>query len=381
MWLSLLASCAVAPEMPTAVATRGDLVVRLEVDGELKARRSVEVVNPLEGWSEIDFLVDEGERVEAGDVVLRFKTEDLLKELEEARSERDVAQTRVEQAQARLALQLGEARAKVVQAELDRKLAEFRQTDSLTVPRVDRAQARIAADQARITTEAADTHLAKVAADAGAEIEVLQLEVLRQERAIDKLEDKLARAEIVAPGPGVVLVLERWDGKYRVGTEVYQGASVLQLPDLGSLDVVSWVHEVDAPAVALGQQAQVTLDADPTQIVDAEVVEVAPIVVPHGDEGTKHLQVLLRLDESRPSMKPGMTTSVELVVGAHSDVVLVPSEAVFVDASGPLVRTADGAAVPVVVLGEDDEQAAVDGVDEGDAVLLVDPATWTGASP
>lgn len=377
MWLWLLASCSAPLDLPTAVATQGDLEVRIEIEGELAARHTVDIVNPIEGWSELDFLVEEGARVEPGDVVLRFKTEELAKELEEAEAKRDVALTQVEQAEARLRLQLGEARARIVQADLDRQMAEFRQTDSETVPRVERARAEIEAAQARLTTEEADTLLAKVEADARAEIEVLQLEVVRKERAIERLRDRLGQSEVVAPSPGVVLILERWGREtYRVGHEVYQGSTILQLPDLSELDVEAWVHEVDAPKVGLGQQARVTLDAVPGTVVDAEVIEVAPLVVPRGEEQVKHLGVKLALSETSERMKPGMTAQIDLLVDAVEQGVLLPHEAVFAGADGAFVQRPDGTRLPVVVVAEGKEAVAVEGIEAGIRVVTIDAEAW-----
>jgi multidrug efflux pump subunit AcrA (membrane-fusion protein) len=375
MFAWLLASCvSLTPgpvDGPTAEASRGDLVVHVEVEGELAARRSVEVSNPVEGWSEIDFLVDDGARVQAGDLLVRMKTEEVERDLTQASAERDVALTRVEQARARLALQLGEARAAIVTARLDAELAEARQTESETVPLVERVRARIEAQRARLTTDDADLRLAKVEADALAEIEVLELQVMQAEAKMERLQARIEQSEILAPSPGVVLMGKRWGREtYRVGHEVYQGAVLLQLPDLSELDVRAWVHEVDAPSIALGQRAEVALDAVDGVVTGAEVAAVAPLVVPRGEEGVKHLEVTLRLDETTPQMKPGMTVSVDLVVAELSDVVRVPIESVFQGVDGALVRRPDGTELPVVVRAEGDELAAVEGIEAGEVVLL-----------
>jgi len=370
MWLSLLLSCAGSPMRPTATSELGDLQVHLEVSGELEARKSVDIVNPLEGWSELDFVVEEGTRVEAGDVVLRFKTEETLKQLEEAKASRDVALTRVEQAEARLQLQLGEAEAKIVLAELDEQMAAFRQSDSETVPRVERAQARIAAEQARIVTSEADTHVAKIVQDARAEIEVLQLEVVRAERQVAKLQERIDDSEVEAPAPGVVLVGKRWGREtFRAGHDVYQGATILQLPNLEHLDVKAWVHETDAPKIAVGQQAEVTLDANPDTVIDGVISSVAPIVVPRGEQGIKQLGVELTLSETTEQMKPGMTVSVDLVVQELEGAVLLPAAAVAADRDGTFVRSGRER-IPVTVLAESDEQVAVEGLSDGVTVEL-----------
>ncbi|MEZ4320532.1 MAG: efflux RND transporter periplasmic adaptor subunit [Myxococcota bacterium] len=376
LWLALW-SCAPSSDVPTVRAERGDLDVHLEFKGELEARDSVKIVNPIDGWSEIEFIIDDGTRVKAGDEVVRFTTEELQKNLVEARARLDVAHTRRDQARAKLQLSLGEARARVVQAELDAELAALSQTDSLTVPRVDREQSVVEALRAGITTGSASTRLEQVELDAKAEIQLLEIDALLAERKIASLEKILADSVLTAPSDGLALLQKRWGREtFRVGHEVYTGSTLIELPDIETLDVVAWVHEVDSPLVRVGQRATITMDAHPDTQVAATVTQVAPLVVPRGDHGVKHLRVELEPDATTEKMKPGLTLQVDVVVNEVRDAVLLPKEAVFTGLSGAFVYGADGEPLPVTVLAEDKTTLAVDGLESGTYVLTFDPAAW-----
>jgi len=375
----LLLSCSTTEPIPSARAERGDLDVHLEFKGEFKAKNSVEITNPLAGWSEIEFIIDDGASVKQGDEVLRFTTEELSKELVEARAKLEVARTKVEQARARLQIALGNARATIVQAELDAELARFRQTDSLTVPRVERERSIIEAQLAEITTKSADTKLSKIELEARANIQLLELEAVLAEQKIERLEEKLARATVVAPSDGVVMVEKRWGTEpYRVGHDVYQGSTVIRLPEVSALDVTAWIHEVDSPGVHVGQEAMVTMDAHPDTHVPAVIREVAPVVVPRGEFKIMQLKVKLDLSTTTETMKPGMTVELDLVTERVEDVVLVPTEAVFKGAQGAVVYRNGWSAEPiaVAVLAEHDGMVAVEGIEEGDEVYTFDPVAW-----
>ena len=375
--LYLLAlACAPSGGPPTVVARRGDLDVHVTFEGELEAVRSSQVFSRMEGWNELTQLAEEGSRVAEGDELFRLKVEHLEKEKVEIQADLEGAQTRVEQARARLAIKLGQARAKLLEAPLDAELAALRTTDSLTVPRVERERARIESDKARMTIESAGNEQQRLEMEAAAEIQILQLEAELQRARLREVEDQLGHGVVHAPHAGFVIVNERWDGKLKVGTEVPLDFAVITLPDLAELKVVGWVHEVDAPAVRVEQPATMHLDAQRDALLTGSITEVAQLAVPRGDHGEKHLRVELDLERTLPSMKPGMTVDVDLVVRTVREGVLLPSEAVFPGTSGPIVHLPDGSAIQVEVLADDGEQVAVKGVSPGDEVFVFDPRAW-----
>lgn len=371
----LLYACAPQEPLPTALAERGDLQVFLDVKGELEAAKTVSIINPLRGWPEIAFIADEGTRVKAGDLVVELDVEDRKKRLVELESQLAVSRTRIEQARARLSMKLGDARTRVLLAELDAELAELRQTDSLTVPRIEREQTRIEAQRAELTLGGAAGERRRVELDAAAEIELLELEATKADLSVRSLKRQIEAARLVAPEDGLVLIEERWDGKYKVGTEVPNSSTIVSLPDVENLKVVGWVHEVDSPKVALGQRGQVHMDAHPDAKVTGTVESLATLAIKRGDHGERYLRTELSLSQTLEQMKPGMTVETRLLVDEVEDGVLVPSASVFVDAEGPFVWAGDDR-IRIDVLADDGDRAAVDGLDAGTSVATFSPEAW-----
>ncbi len=377
MILSILLACMSGTEVESFQAVRGDLELRLKFKGELEAKDSSElVVPPLDGRPEIEWIVEDGTRVEAGDKVVQFDTEEMEKQLQTAKSNLDIANTKIEQHAARLALSMGGARQAVVVAELDQELAEMRQTDSETVPLVDREAGRVAYTKALMATESAGTKLERVQLDAQTELQLLELEAGKRERQMERVQEQIEKSTMVAPTAGLVVIGSNWEGKYEIGSHVWGGEVVVRLPDLSDMQVVAWVHEVDSPKVEVGQKATLTMDAHPGAPAEATIKKVADLAVERGENRIKHVRVVLEVAETTPKMKPGMTVAVDLEVERHPDVVQVPVAAI-VDRGAQTVVWTQGlfgwSEVPVAILGRSGDRVAVEGIDAGTTVALGDP--------
>lgn len=378
----LFVACIPEAPVPTAVVTRADVQVELSFQGELEAEKSVDLVVPrVSRRPEITFMAPHGDPVEAGQEVVRFDTEEAEKKLRELRAQRAVTLTRIASEQAKLGTKRDDAARSVTRAQLDAASAERRTTDSEAVPRVDREQARIDAQKAGIDIRIAENLQDRTDLDANTQVRLLQLEVDDIDEDIARYTERVEKATLRAPGPGLLLHAEhRWsEERLKVGDELWPGATVVHIPDLSTLKVRAWAHEVDAPRIQVGQVGKIVLDAVPDQPTAGEVTHVADLAHPRGDTGAKHVEVQLELDDSRPAMKPGMTVEVQLQVAHHRDAVSLPLEAVFWDDQGSYAWVSGLTGferVPLVVHDDDGERAVVDGIEVGVQVATFDPAAW-----
>ena len=378
MILCILISCLSGTgDVETATSTRGDLEVQLDFKGEFEARHSADLVMPsLPGHPKIEWIIEEGTRVQEGDKLVQFDVEQMLKERQKAQSNLDIARTKIEQQEARLTLDLGAAEQAVVVAELDEELAGLRQTDSETVALVDREVEKTAFIKAQMATDAAGTSLQRVQLDADIELQLLRLEADDRQWKVERYDQMIAMATMTAPSGGLVVIGKNWEGKYEAGSQVWAGSVILSLPDLSEMQVVAWVHEVDSPRVAVGQMASITMDAHPNDPAIAKVIKIADLAVERGEHRIKHMRVVLEMDETAPRMKPGMTVGVELRVQKLEDTVLIPRGAIGSQGGDTVVWTSGlggWSAAPVSILGRSDDQVAVEGIDAGETVSLGDP--------
>jgi len=364
-------------EVETAVSEKRAFDIRLDFKGELKARLAHEIVMPpVDGRPKIEWIIEDGSRVEAGDALVRLDVEDLQKQLLKAQSALAVAQTRLDQQAARQRLAVGAAEQGLALAALDAELAELRVTDSETVPLVQREQGKVAAAKAHMATDDARTGLERVRLDNLTEVQLLELESEKMQRQVTRIEDMIEASTLTAPGPGLVVIGEDWEGKYEAGSTAWPGAILLELPDLAEMEVVGWVHEVDSPQLALEQRATIVMDAHPSEPSEGTVVRIGDLAVPRGESRIKHLRVVLELDETTDKMKPGMTVGLDLAVDTLEDVVVVPATAVRrsgVDQMVHVRRWGGWEEVPIEVLGRHEDLVAVSGVEGGEVWALEMP--------
>lgn len=383
--IMLLAGCfgGNGGEIPTTTVRQGEFDVKLAIPGELKAEKSVTISAPeLDGQVKVTWIIEEGERVKEGDRLLEFDRSELEQALEKAANDYEVARTKIEQGRAKLAIKVADLQNEVVSAKLGLQRAEMRITDSETVPRVERENAKIDVEESTIAVGRSETAVDSARLEGLAEIELLRLDAVQSERRMKKAQELLEDAVIKAPSPGLVILLETWKGGSRgpvaAGDSIWAGNSILELPDLSTMEVEAWLHEVDAGKVEAGQTVSVVIDAHPEPPHAGKVVKVADLAVRRErNKKVKHLKVKVSLDETTSKMKPGMTVRAEVLTDHADDVLYVPLEAVFhgADTTYCWVSSFRGFTKTEVELGiaNDTHVVIESGLQNGDTVALVDP--------
>ena len=232
-----------------------------------------------------------------------------------------------------------------------------------------------AAQQATAESQLADAQAALAQLQTGptaAQRASAEAAVEQARLALADAEDALANATITAPFDAAVTTVLVQPGEIAAGP-------VVGLVDLGSLQVVLQVDEVDVGSMAVGQPATVTLESFPDAAIAAEVAAIAPAAAT-SSAGLVTYDVRLRLDDSGRPLLAGMTANATLVTAERRDVLLVPNEAISVDRTTGTYsvqrQTATGAETVEIVIGLRDNQYTEvrDGLAAGD-VLIVGSAT------
>jgi len=369
--------------LPTAEVQRGEFLITLAIPGELEAVSSVSITAPnLKVSTKVTKIVEDGARVKEGDVLVEFETSELESRLEDEQSKYKVATTKIEQKDAQLAVQMADHEDAVVRAELDLERAKMRVTDSETVPRVERESAKLDVQGATIAVDRARKAAESARLQGEAELELLVIEAQRAETNVEEAQDRLEKAVIIAPTDGIVTKNEIWHGgkesTVEEGDTVWRGSQLLQLPDLSEMQVIGWVHELDAGMVAVDQDASVIIDAHPEPAHEATIHKLAELAVKRRpDSKVKHLKVTVSLKQATEVMKPGMTTRVEVRIDSIPDVLFIPQEAVYHDEDVAFVyeRGLTGWKRTTVELGRTNDTHVIinSGLEDGATVALSDP--------
>ena len=269
--------------------------------------------------------VDEGESVNAGQLLATLDTSDL---------EQDVALRRAD---------LRAANAVLAELEAGSRREEIGQARA-ALERVDAEEKRLTADNARqmelfkrevISTrdyEASQTSLLAIQAQVREAKEHLRLlengprpETIRQARAradsirsaLELARNRLADATLLAPTKGSVLAKH-----VEPGEMVNVGTPVVTIGDLDSVWVRSYIPETDLGRVKLGQRAKVSSDTFPGRSYDGTITFISPEAefTPKNVQTEKErvklvFRIKITVPNPRHELKPGMPVDAVIETG------------------------------------------------------------------
>ncbi|NLF31759.1 MAG: efflux RND transporter periplasmic adaptor subunit [Planctomycetes bacterium] len=268
----------------------------------------------------------EGDRVAAGDVLVRLDAADLEAALASADAHRAAQEAQIAVQAAEIAVQ--QAQIEGVRAALEEARRDLERQRNLRTSG-DTSQSLV--EQAQRRTDELDAQLrAAEHTLRAAELRraVLQHNLRAAEADIARARDALSYTTIASPIAGVVTRLNAKEGELVVtGTMNNPGTVIMEVADLSRMLLVAEVDEADIGAVAAGQEAQVRLQAYGDETFAGSVESIA-LAEEYSRDGTRHYPVKILLDASERRIYCGLTGEAEILTRRHEGVLTVPSQAV-----------------------------------------------------
>ncbi len=272
------------------IATIGTrpMAERLSISGELQPISRV-VIRAREAGKILEMTVKEGQPVRAGDLLVRFETEELQSTLLLRQSDRDAAEAELTLAMQALARTEQLAAKNIASAE-----------------QLDKAKSDVVVKTARVQSLSAQVDIARLA---------------------------LRNAEIRAPFDGTVTrrVVE-------TGARVSADGELLTLVDTSELEAKVLVATRDISRVAQGQTAELEIDGLAGQIVKGTVERINPVA----EDGTRVVAVYLRLANRDGKLWGGMFAGGSILLREKNDALVVPAIALRKDETGYHVLKVQG---------------------------------------
>jgi len=301
--------------------TSGGQKTLLNASGYVTARRAATVSSKVTG-KVIEVLVEEGMKVEAGQVLARLDSSNVEAALKLAEAQLASAGTAVEETKANLAF-------------AERELKRF----------TELAVTKVVSDSDLRRAETEERALRGRIARQTAEITVAEREVAQWKQQFD---DTIIRA----PFAGVVTTKNAQPGEMISPMSVggFTRTGVCTIVDMSSLEIEVDVNESFINRVQPGQPVQATLDAYPDWKIPAKVIAI----IPTADRQKATVKVRAGFDQLDPRILPDMAVKVAFQSGgvetARTTSVVVPKAA---------VQQLDGRDVVWVVRGSRVERRAV----------------------
>lgn len=172
-------------------------------------------------------------------------------------------------------------------------------------------------------------------ASAKAELDRANRYLEKEEELLARYQWHLDRCKIYAPQDGMVAYASprhHRQVKVELGATVWEGQTILYLPDLNHMQVETAVHETARAWVSEGLNATVRLEADPSIQYTGRVerIDLMPDRQKWEETDTKVYKTLVTIKEEIEGglLKPGMTAVVEIHLDAIPDAIVVPLEAI-----------------------------------------------------
>jgi len=222
---------------------------------------------------------------------------------------------------------------------------------------------------------------------AEAELKAKESEFERQKSKLEKTDDQIAKCRILAPVGGMVVYAttgqgSRWRNAEPLaeGQVVRERQELIYLPTDATMMVAIKVHEASLQKVRLGMPVRVTVDALPGKVFWGRVSKIALLPDAMSAWLNPDLTVYeteIQIQNDANELRAGLTCLAEIIVAQYPEALFVPVQSV-VRVAGKTVVYAPGPKGPEtqeVQVGLDNNRVIriIDGLAEGDAVLLAPP--------
>jgi HlyD family secretion protein len=283
----------------TAKAARRQIVQKVNGTGKIRPKTQVEISADVSAKI-IRLPVVEGQRVAKGALLVSL--------------DRDRYVAAVESAEA--SVRSAEANAALVRQNLDRTRKEYGRSKELLARGME-AQATYESKQAEAEVEAA-----RYASTVD--------QVEQAKAALKQARTDLAKTTIYSPMDGTISALNKELGEIALGSQ-FQKDVILVVADLNVMEAEVNVDETDVASVAVGQPAEIEVDAMLDQPLTGVVSEISSSANTAGAGTTEQkteFTVKIAILHPPKTLRPGMTASANIITKTNEHALSVPLQSV-----------------------------------------------------
>jgi len=289
-------------------AGRGTFTLTVEETGYIKAANDREVQATLAAQVR-ELLVETGDKVMSGQVLIKLSSPELTAETESARSQ--LTQTETELQAAEISVQSLRLELKQGENDLVRKKTLL---ESGALAQAEYEQAELQVEKLRKSVSQQEASIN------GFNRQVESLSVM-----LNSLEEKAGELQVISPISGTIL-----DLPVKVGQVVTPGTLLAQVGSNSQLEVKTELLSDDLRRIKIGQSTQITAPVLGEQVLTGQVSKIYP----RAYEKTSALGVIQRrvpviiaLKQST-NLQPGYEVRVAIETLRKEDVILLPRESI-----------------------------------------------------
>ncbi len=371
----------------TASVQRGPFEVLVFSSGQLEAQSSENIVVPeiLRDRNvriyeiKITDLIEEGTVVDSGDYIASLDHKTVEEVIVGAQEELELSINNFDDAKMDSNLTLSNYRDVIINLKEEVEEMQIILDESVYESPAVIRKAEMDLDKAKRRLNQEISAYALRERQAASKVERSLVYLKRSQERVDLLYQVYNSLRIKAPKAGMIIYgRDRTREKIKVGSTVSPWRPVIAtLPNLATMQSLTYVNEIDISKVKAGQKVIIGIDALPDRRLDGEVVSVANIGQPMPKSDAKVFEVKINVLGKVDDLKPAMTTSNIIQTGVFEDTIFIPSETVFENDSLQYVfLETNGTIVKQIVdLGDENENYVLirKGIKDNDKILLSSP--------
>ncbi len=371
----------------TFTVKNGELEAVVECVGEIRGEKATEINIPQSICDrdlriyriKIVDMVEEGKSVKKGDFIAQLDQSEIMNNMRNRSKEKEKADADLKNAKIDSTVALTQKREDITNALLD---LEYKKIDlELSVYESGAEQRKTKMNYTKTELQLEKKRRAFLLERNKLKVKVRRLE--QQVEYLDKLIAKYRKAmmetRLKTNQDGIVMLGKDWSGKkYSKDDQISTWRPLIAtLPDMSTAISETFVKEIDISKVSKGDSVSMTIDALPESQFSGKIINIAAIGEDQAGYDMKVFKVIVRFDQSDEKLKPGMTSSNNIIIDLIKDQPIIPSNAVFSDGANSVVYLKKGGSVveQIVELGAENSEMVVvkTGLNEGDKILLQQP--------
>jgi HlyD family secretion protein len=380
-------------EIPLAEVKRGEIDLQVHATGELRASHSIMLTAPAIGGDSLQItkLARTGTPVKKGDVVIEFDPSEQHYKLEQSRSELLQAEQEITKAKADALVQAAEDKVALLKARYNVRRDELDVQKKELVSKIEADKNDLALQQAQRVLAELEKDIESHKDSGQAAIFLAQEKHNKASLAMNQAQQNLKKMSVTAPMDGLVSIQKNMNASggffftgmslpdFHPGDQAQPGSPIAQVVDPLGMDLVASAGERERSNIRQGQSVEVNFDALPGHPFRGTVSSVGGMAVRQFFVDTNSggtFDVSIKVAEADARLRSGFSAQVIFLGDSRKNVLYLPRQALFLKDGKRIVYVSKGSGYEqreVRIQSETESRAAIEGLNEGTRVALIDP--------
>lgn len=301
-------------------------------EGQVNAISTSLINCPQQLSGTVVFIIEDGSRVKQGDTVcvienreLENRYEEMLRRLEQSKAQYAKGVADLEMNFALLEAQVESNEAQTSITNLDSAQLQYLTSQQRRIKELE-------LERAAVEKEKLQKKLHYLEIINQSELRKLKIRIEQDEMQVAEFKKLLSELVMVAPLDGVAIRAEhrRGNEKVKEGDEVWNGMTLVEIPDVEKVNVLMQVSESVFKQIEVGDTVEYTFDAMPGNRAWGNIQKKAPIgQTIQGSSNVKVFDITASIDTFQTLPEVGISANAKITFDLQENSVVIPQVSLF----------------------------------------------------